>query len=131
MAKRKANASGKITFVIKYDKESEDMNYDIEWVKVIIQGTKEQEEEEYNEALQMYQPLNKIFKKEMPKDDRMKQHFKTKILNSAKVDEAYKKGYGAVNDNNLSNKLLEMGIMTHIEWIKDFDSREVDIKPDF
>ena len=131
MAKRKANASGKINFVLATEKESEDLNYDIEWLKITIQGTKEQEEEEYNESLQMYQPLNKIFKKEMPKDERMNKHFKTKILSSAKVDEAYKTGYGAINDNNMSNKLLEMGILTHIEWINDFDTRKDEIKMDF
>jgi len=130
MAKKKANASGKIKFVMKKETEIEDLNYQIEWIKIIIQGTNKQEEEEYKEALQMYQPLNKIFKKEIPKDDRMKKHFKTKVLSTIKVEDAYKKGYGAINDNNLSNKLLEMGILTHIEWIKDFDSRDVEIKTD-
>jgi len=131
MAKRKANASGKIKFVMTNHTENEDLNYQIQWMKIIIQGTKEQEKEEYDEAMQMYQPLNKIFKKEMPKDERMKKHFKTKVLSSTKVDEAYKKGYGAINDNNLSNKILEMGILTDIEFINDFDSREIEIIPDF
>ena len=123
MAKRKATASGTLKFVMTHDTEIEDMNYQLEWLKIIIQGNKEQEKEEYEEAMQMYSPLNKIFKKEMPKDPNMLKQIKSKVLSSAKVDEAYKKGYGAVNDNNLSNKLLEMGIITHIEWIKDFESR--------
>ncbi len=126
LAKKRANASNTgINFVMTYDNESEDLNYQIEWIKIIIQGDEKQEEEEYNEAMQMYSPINKIMKKEIPKDPRMKKHFKTKILSGAKVDEAYKKGYGAINDNNMANKLLEMGILTHIEWIKDFDSREI------
>ncbi len=124
LAKRKANASGKLIFNMTREFESEDMNYQIEWLKIIIQGTSEQEEEEYKEALQMYSPLSKIFKKELPKDDNMAKHFKSKVLSGIKVEEAYKKGYGAVNDNNLANKLLEMGIITHIEWLKDFNSRD-------
>lgn len=131
MAKKKANASGKINFTMTTDRESEDLNYEIEWLKIIIRGNKELEKEEYEEALQLYQPLNKILKKSMPKNEHMKKHFKTKILSSAQVDEAYKKGYGAINDNNLSNKLLEMGILTHIELIEDYDSRDNEITPDF
>jgi len=126
MAKKKANASGKIKFVLTKEREEEDMNYFIEWIKIIIQGTKEQEEEEYNEAMQMYQPLNKVFKKDFPRDDNLAKHFKTKVLSGTKVDEAYNKGYGAIKDGNMANKLLEMGILTHIEWIKDFDTRKGD-----
>lgn len=130
LAKKKANAAAqeldnkpKVKFVMTTDREKEDLNYEIEWLRIIIQGTKEQEKEEYDEAMRMYQPFGKIFKKDLPTDDRLKQHFKTKILSNEKVQEAYKKGYGAINDNSLANKLLEMGILTHIELIQDYDSR--------
>ena len=124
IAKRKANASGKMKYVMTLDKESEDLNYNIEWLKIIIQGPKDLEQEEYDEALKMYSPLNKIFKKEMPKDDNMKKHFRSKIMSSHKVEEAYKQGYGSMNDNNMANKLLEMGILTHVEKTDDYDTRE-------
>tara|TARA_Y100000310_G_scaffold299655_1_gene334680 strand:- start:267 stop:794 length:528 start_codon:yes stop_codon:yes gene_type:complete len=129
MAKKKANASGEIVFNMLYEKEIEDMNYEIEWMKIVIQGTPDQEQEEYEESLQMYSPLGKILKKEFPKDDRMAKHFKTKVLTSNAVSEAYKKGYGATQDNNMANKLLEMGILTSIEWVDDFASRDVFVKP--
>jgi len=132
LAKKKANAAKTLKFVMTKDRESEDLNYYIEWLKIVIQGTEEQEKEEYEETMQLYGPLNKIIgKKELPKDERFSKHFKTKILSTAQVQEAYKKGYGSVQDNNLANKLLEMGILTHVKWIKDFDSREEDIKIDF
>lgn len=124
MAKRKANASGKLKFNIVYDKEIEDLNYEIEWMKIIIQGTKEQEKEEFEEAMMMYQPLGNILKKEIPKNDNMKKHLKSRVLSPIKVEEAYNKGFGSMSDNNISNKLLEMGIITHIEWIEDFGTRE-------
>jgi len=124
LAKRRANESGKIKFVMTHEEEEEDLNYKIHWLKIIIQGSEEDEKEEYEDSMKLYLPLNKIFKKDMPKNEHMATHFKTKILSGAKVEEAYKKGYGAVSDSNVSNKLLEMGILTHIEWVKDFNDRE-------
>lgn len=125
LAKKKANASTTgIKFVITNQREQEDLNYEIEWIQVIIQGTPQQELEEYNEAMGFYQPFGKLLKKDMPKDDRLKQHFKTKILSSKQVEDAYKKGFGTLTDNNVSNKLLEMGILTHIEKIDDFQTRD-------
>lgn len=131
LAKKKANASGKIKFVMTQDVEDEDMQYKIQWIKIVIQGSREQEKEEYEEALMMHAPIKKIFKKEMPTDERMKMHFKSKILDKSKIEEAYTKGYGSISDDNLANKLLEMGILTHIEFIDDFDGREIEIVPDF
>jgi len=131
LAKRKANASGKIDFVMSKEREIEDLNYELEWLVIIIRGTKEQEQEEYDEAMRMYESVGKIFKKQMPKDKSMMKHFKTKMLSTIKVEEAYKKGYGSIGDNNIANKLLEMGILTHIEWIEDFKTRDYQIKTDF
>jgi len=123
LAKKKANAAGTITFVITNHDEDEDMNYKLQWIKVEIQGNKEQEEDEYKDALKLYDSLGKVFKKDLPTDERLARHFKTKILSSEKVEQAYKEGYGASKESNLADKLLEMGILTHLEWIEDYDSR--------
>jgi len=125
LAKRKATESGNIKFVIMKEEESEDLNYKLEWIVCIIQGTEEQEKEEYEDCQKFYAPLNKVFKKDMPKNDVMSRHFKTKKMTSEQVDKAYKAGYGAIDDNNLSNKLLEMGILTHLSWEKDYQNRKV------
>ena len=131
LAKRKCNQSGKGEWIQTKELESEDLHYNIEWIKIFIRGSEEFEKEEYEEAQRLYAPFEKHFKKEFKPDVNMKKHFKTKVLSATKVDEAYKKGYGAMGDNNISNKLLEMGILTHLEWIKDFDLRKDDIRPDF
>lgn len=123
-ARKKANADGRLKFIITKEVENEDMNYQLEWRKVTIQGTPEMEEDEYKDTLKLYDKLGKSFKKDFEVDSRLAKHFKSKILNGSKVEEAYEKGYGAMESNNISNKLLEMGILTHVEWIKDFDSRE-------
>jgi len=126
MGKRKCNASGKGVWITEKDRETEDMHYEIEWLKIKIRGSEAFEKEEYEDALKLYKPFGKLFKKEFDvgTSNPLKKQFKTKLLSQAKVNEAYKEGYGALGDNNISNKLLEMGIMTHIEWLKDFEGRE-------
>jgi len=125
MAKRKANSSGKVNFVMTYETEAEDLNYQLEWIKIVIRGEKEAEEEEYNDTLKFYDKFNKVFKKDLPIDERLKQHFKnSKLLSRTQLDEAYKQGYGSIGADNIANKLLEMGILTHVDWVQDFDTRE-------
>lgn len=125
MAQRKANASKKIKFIMIYANEIEDLHYHLEWIKITIQGSKKNEKEEYEEALQFYKPLGKLFKKDLPIDKNMKKCFKTKILSNEKLQEAYKIGHSDMSEDNLANKMLEMGILTHIELIDDYDSRKV------
>lgn len=126
LMKKKANNSNTgVKVVIVYDNEIENLNYQIQWMKIILQGNEEQELEEYNQAQNLYQQFDKIFKKELPVDDRLKTVFKTKFLSSEKVMEAYQKGFGSISDNNIANKLLEMGILTHVELIKDYETRDI------
>ena len=126
LMKKKANNSNTgVKVVITKHKEIENLNYEIEWMKIILQGNEEQELEEYNVSQNLYKSFSKVFKKEISTDERLSQVFKTKFLSSEKVMDAYKNGYGSVSDNNIANKLLEMGILTHIELIKDYDMREI------
>ncbi len=131
LAKRQANQSGTLKWVQTKEVESEDLNYNIEWIKIIIQGTEAQEQEEKEEFEQLYKPLGKHFKGNIKKDDRFAKHFKSKLLNPAQIEESYKVGVENMGEDDVMSKLLEMGILTHIEWIKDFDTREVEYKPDF
>ena len=124
LAKKKANASKTIDFVMSTKTEEEDLHYAIEWVEIVIQGTREQEDDEYNDIMKLYNGLTKVFKKDYPVDNDMAKHFKTKVLNITQVEEAYKKGYGASEGSTVAQKLLEMGILTHVEYIKDHDTRE-------
>ena len=123
LGKKKCNASGLGRWTIINKKEIEDLNYEIEWLINNIQGNKEFELEEYNDAMKMYEAFGNIFKKEIPKDDSMFKRMKSKVLNSIKIDEAYKSGYGEMHTNNIANKLLEMGIVTHIELKDDYSER--------
>jgi len=131
LGKRKCNKSGLGKWVKQRDEESESLNYKIEWQIHVIQGNKEFEKEEYEEAQNMYKDIGKTFKKDFPKDENLAKTFSSKVLSSVKIDDAYKKGYGSVKNGNLADKILEMGILTHIEWIDDFKTREADVKFDF
>jgi len=124
LAKKKANYAQNLDFILEYDNEVEDLHYQLEWIKVTICGSKKAEEEEYNDTMKLYSKMGKIMKKEMPKDKNLSKHFKTKILNSKQVEDAYQQGYGAVDDKSMANKLLEMGILTHVEKIDDFNNRD-------
>jgi len=124
LAKKKANASKTIEFVMTSKTEQEDLHYQIEWIEIIIRGTREQEEDEHNDIMKLYDGLTKIFKKDYPVDKNLAKHFKTKVLNMTQVQEAYKKGYGASEGSTIAQKLLEMGIITYVEKVDDFSSRE-------
>jgi len=125
LAKRKANNTDRIKFIMLPKTEIEDLHYQIEWLNIIIQGNRTDEKEEYEDTLNFYQPLAKLFKKDMPKDKNIAKHFKSKLLSSDKIAKAYDAGYGSINDNNLANKMLEMGIMMHCELVDDYDTRDV------
>ncbi len=131
LGKKKCNNSGKGEWVSMKQTESEDLHYDIEWQIHIIRGDEKFEQEEFNDAMKLYDPLGKIIKKDFPIDGGLGKVFKTKVLTPEKLKEAYSEGYGAMTDKNISNKLLEMGILTHVEWIKDFDTRDLTEKPVF
>lgn len=131
LAKKKCNASGKGTWLIMKERESEDLHYDIEWILNVIKGSREFEQEEYKDSLRLYEPMGNMMKKELPVDENLKKMFKTKILSPEKVMEAYKAGYGSTSSSNISNKLLEMGILTHIELIDDYNTRDVVITREF
>lgn len=122
-AKKAANKDGKMRFIIEQKKESEDLHYNLEWKLVTIQGTREMEKEEYKEALGLYDKFGKHFKKDYDVDTRLSKTFNSKIINPTKIKEIYKKGYGSITNKNIANKLLEMGIVTDIEYIEDYDSR--------
>lgn len=123
-AKKSAQKDGRMQFQINKDVESEDLHYNIEWRKIVIKGSPEMEQEEYEEALGMYDKFSGRMKKDFDVDENMSKRFKSKVLSPDKVKDAYEQGYGAVKNNNIANKLLEMGILTHIEKIDDYDGRD-------
>lgn len=132
-AKKKANEAASrdeehkgIIFNIIPKEENESLNTKIEWLKIVIQGSEAQEDDEYKDIQNFYKPFGKLFKRsttEMTVTDKAN-FFKSSVLNAAQVEDAYKKGYGSVNDKNISNKMLEMGILLAVDYRRDFNDSE-------
>lgn len=114
-----------LAFDIEKELEKEDEFWRLEWMIIRIQGDERCELAEYEEAQGMYDALRnnmKAYPKDA-KDERLSAVFKTKLMNAEKMKEAYEKGYGAKKDKTVAEILLEMGIVTHIELIPDYDER--------
>jgi hypothetical protein len=123
LTKKRANQSNTgLIFITETDKEPEDINYQIEWLHLTIKGTPDQEADEYKDMLKFYEPLGKVFEKNPFKNSNntdFTSMFKSKIVNAAKIEKMYKEGINESGANTIQNKLLELGILSHIEWIKD------------
>lgn len=120
LAKKKANQSNTLkNFVKRTFREGENINYDLEWIEVTIQGTPDQEIEEYEEAMQMYKSLGQVLKKDIEMNEELRKKFKTKRLTPKQINEAYAAGYGSMENNSIAQKLLDLGIITHIEKVDD------------
>lgn len=124
-AAKKANKSQEDIKMHHYTfKEPEDQFYELEWFNLTIQGSKERELEELEEAQNMHKKFGKLFKKDINSDPRLSQTFRSKRVPLKIVRECYTKGYGSADNKNISNKLLEMGILTHISYVDDYGTRE-------
>lgn len=126
-ARRAAKRDGRLVFIIERYEEPEDLFYVIQWMRIKIRGTPEQELEEKREAECMYDKLDKHMKSSIDTDENFSKQFKSKRLPTYKLKEAYEKGFGAVKNKDISHKLLELGIMTHIELVDDYAHRAPDI----
>jgi len=117
------NNSDKVNWVQKVDKEDDGKEYMFEWLKIYIQGNESQEQEEYNEAMKMYNRLDKHLPKTIPIDKRAKLSMAKHL--KARFKKNYEKGIEQFSKKqaSISDKLLEIGIITEVEYIKDFGKR--------
>ena len=120
-----------ITFLdMQKDVEEEDTFNDIEWQSLITQGDKKAEEQEYNEALGIYKSIKNIVKQRpslnnKTEDNPLKGMFKkSRIIDEDKLKEAYAKGLENKEEQKAKDVLLELGIMTHVEWVEDYHDRD-------
>ena len=121
-ARNAAKKDGSIIFNVEKTTEKDEIDdkYVYEWIEVIIQGNNSQEKEEYNEAMEMYQKLIKEKGKKIPKyEATYLRKIMNKINSSKKHGRAYKAGEKEIKKSNMANKLLEMGILTDVEWVKE------------
>jgi hypothetical protein len=118
MAKRKASKTNLLTFSTTKYVEDESLYFQLEWLKVEIKGTPDQEQEEYGEALTIYKQISKVFKKDpLVKNKDLSKPFKTMQLSPQQFKKVYEIGLKEESDNNIAKILLDLGIIIHIEKI--------------
>jgi len=123
--KRKCNNSDLMTCVKTKYVESESLNYNIEWLKIIVKSSPELEREEYDEFKTIYKGLDQACKDmDVPDNSKLKGMFNSKMFSKEKMEDMYNKGREAVGENNISNKLLEMGILVDSELVDDYATRD-------
>jgi hypothetical protein len=121
MAKKKcAKTPNGGTFLKQTFRDVENIHYDLEWTEIKYIGNPTQEEEEYKEALQMFNPLNTVFKSSIEyKNNDIEKVFKTTRLNPVQLEKAYKQGFDSSHGTSIQQQLLKLGIITYIEKIDD------------
>jgi hypothetical protein len=118
---KKINSDGDFSFNYKKRKfmEEESLNYNIEWLEVIIKGTEEKENEEYDASMKFFSKLEQlpVFKQKkgnMEIDEELAAEYSGK-LNSSRAKKALKKGFEKAKDMTISKSLNDIGIITIVE----------------
>ena len=65
-----------------------------------------------------YFDIKSLSNKQLDTDEDLKKSFKSKVITEDQFNEAKKAGYGAIGEQGIADKLLELGIMTVIskDW---------------
>jgi len=130
---KKRNDIGDYSFnysKIKY-KENESLNYDIEWIKLTINGSYEEEMEEYHQTMKSFDTLqnSRIFKQNTKNielnDEELSQDYEHKIRGK-KAQSLLQKGYDRVKDMTIVKTLNDVGIIVSVEPPKKADTIEND-----
>ena len=102
-------------------KEKETLNYDIEWIEIVITSTPELEEEEYNASLKLFSnlenlPVLKKYKEgdNVEIDEELAANYAHKVK-KGKVKKMLDAGYERVKGLTLSKSLNDVGILTIVE----------------
>lgn len=120
MAKKGADAKPdeQVIITIENKTESEGIYYQIEWKIITVSSIIHSKElEEYNEVMNMYEKFSILRKQEkkLEGNEELSNVFKSNVVTKEQFAEAKEKGFGAVGDVKITDKLLELGIMTYVE----------------
>ena len=115
-----------VTITIQSKEEEDGLHYKFQWKIMTISSIfPEKEKEEYDVFMTLYEKvgaIRKVLNQKVEANADMSKSIKgSKIMTEKQWEEAKEAGYGALNNKDISSKLLEMGIITHIEWKPDKD----------
>jgi len=129
MSKNMADAKPEeqVTITIQNKEERDGIHYKFQWKIVTISSIfPEKEKEEYDVFMNLYDKIsaikNVLGKTVDAHTDFSKTLKGSKVMSEKQWEEAKTAGYGAMENKDIASKLLEMGIITHCEWVPDKDS---------
>lgn len=118
---KKINSVGDYSFNYKKRKfiEEESLNYNIEWLEVMIKGTEEKEKEEYDASMKFFSKLENlpVFKQKKDNvviDEELAAEYKGKLYGK-KAKRALQAGFNKAKDMTISKSLNDIGIITLVE----------------
>lgn len=111
-----------VTMTVQNKDEDDGIHYKFQWKIVTVSSIiPSKEKEEYDAFMMLYEKLGNTMKnllnKDVEKNSEISRTLKnSKVMTEKQWEEAKEAGYGALNNRDIASKLLEMGIITHIEW---------------
>lgn len=118
---KKLNREGDFSFNYKKRKyiEEESLNYNIEWIEVIIKGTEEVEQGEYEASMKFFSKLENlpVFKQKKGQveiDEELASEYKGKLYGK-KAKKVLQKGFDKAKEMTISKSLNDIGIITLVE----------------
>ena len=118
---KKRNDAGDFSFSYSKDKyvEEENLHYNIEWLRLIINGSHEEEMEEYHQTMKSFDTLenNQSIKKNtkgIEIDPELSQAYRSK-LRGRHANKLLTKGYERVKDITIVKTLNDVGILVSVE----------------
>lgn len=117
-----------IIITMQNKEEDDGLHYKFQWKIMNISSIfPEKEKAEYDVFMTLYDKVGAIRKvldmKVEANADMSRAVRDSKVMSEAQYDEAKSAGYGALKNKDIASKLLEMGIITHIEWKPDKEAR--------
>lgn len=120
--KNAGNSEFDFTYTKRKYKEEESLNYNIEWIEIIIDASTVMEEEEYQAALGFFsklenQPVFKQKKNNLEVDEELSQEYHKK-LKGKKAKKILQKGLDKAGKVTISRALNDVGILTIVEKLE-------------
>lgn len=110
--------------------EDDGLHYKFQWKIMTISSIfPEKEKEEYDSFMTLYErvgAIRKVLNQKIETNSDISATMKnSKVMSEKQWTEAREAGYGALKNKDIASKLLEMGIITHIEWRPDKDEKSL------
>lgn len=117
--KNEGNAKFNFQYTKRRFKEEESLNYNIDWIEIIIEGSEEIEKEEYEQSLKFFSKLESlpVFKQKtngVEVDPEISAEYSGK-LKGKKNKKFLQEGFEKAKNITISKALNDVGIITFIE----------------